>query len=400
MRASEVTWEWLESKLEGVEGSGNTFQAWCPCHDDVSSEHKGLSITILDNGKVLCNCRSPHCGATLPDVIKVLESNNGSSNGHIEVSLTPVKKPKTRGMRWWTDKTGVDESVWAGIGCAGEGEGVKFLFEGRPYFKLRTYEGHSWSERISDKEAPVLWPMPFADLPEEITITEGESDCGTAHAAGLPYAFALTKGAKTKLTTAHFEALARRGVSSVLIAVDCDEEGILARETLEKAAVDADLNVRVVELETVIDPFSNGNDLNWLWRNTDRHTFHELLAKATRDARRFDPRVTLQEVGDLLADDEFFYLPGLISPQDKGILGGPQKSYKTWMMLDLCRALVACKPFMGRQAWAPTSPINVLLIEEEGSRRSWAKRINRLQLTDEEYETLLHLAPRRIHIHG
>jgi len=133
----------------------------------------------------------------------------------------------------------------------------------------------------------------------------------------------------------------------------------------------------------VIDPFSGGKDLNWVWRYAEsQEQFLSLVARAIRDARDFNPDVTPQAIENVLMDEEFFFVPGLIQPQDKIIIGGPQKAYKTWLMLDLCRSLTMCTPFMGRDVWTPSSPVNILLIEEEGSFRSWAKRLSRLQIPE------------------
>lgn len=72
MRASDVTIDWLKEHLEGWEGSDGQYYAWCPVHDDVGTSVKGLSITKKGT-KVLAKCHSPHCGATLTDVIRSIE---------------------------------------------------------------------------------------------------------------------------------------------------------------------------------------------------------------------------------------------------------------------------------------------------------------------------------------
>src|SRR5262252_4024859 len=384
MKASDVTIDWLLSRLEGVEGDNGSYMAWCPCHDDVGSTHKGLSITVSGK-RILCKCHSPHCRATLTKVIAALEDT--SPNGHepeLKVSVTP--KTSTAGMAWWVQKTGVARSIWEALGVEEFEGGIAFTFTGETYLKYRKPpKDFGWTQKLGP-ETPPLWPYPADELPSEISIWEGESDAGTAHAAGLPFAFAVTKGSDTELTEEHFRALADRGVTSVLVGSDTDTPGKAFREEVERAAVDADLDVRVLELERVIDPFSGGKDLNWVWRTAeDQKQFHSLIARATRDAREVDPRMTPEVIGDLVLDEEFFYLPGLLSPGDKAILGGPPKSYKTWVLLDLCRSLSTCTPFMGRDVWTPTSPVNILLIQEEGSLRSWARRLFRLQILDTSF---------------
>lgn len=293
-------------------------------------------------------------------------------------------------MAWWVKKTGVARSVWQALGVEEYESGVKFSFEGEAYYKYRKPpKDFGWSQQLGP-EAPPLWPMPMDELPSEITITVGESDCGTAHAAGLPFAFCCTKGDDTALTTIHFEALANRGVSSVLIVSDSDGSGLEGREKMERAAVDADLDVRVVELEKVIDPFSGGKDLNWVYRNTETlEQFRHVIAKATRDARTFDPTMTYEEMNTLLQDDELWFVPELVAPSDKAMIVGPQKSYKTWIKLDLTKALIRGTPFLNRTEWQPTTPRKVLLVQEEGSRRRWASRMRKLELTQDEWDTYL-----------
>src|SRR5262252_2326785 len=368
MKASDVTIDWLLSRLEGVEGDNGSYMAWCPCHDDVGSTHKGLSITVSGK-RILCKCHSPHCRATLTKVVAALEGI--SDNGHSDIKVTLTAKATTAGMAWWVQKTGVARSIWEALGVEEFEGGVAFTFTGETYLKYRKPpKDFGWTQKLGP-ETPPLWPYPADELPSEISIWEGESDAGTAHAAGLPFAFAVTKGSDTELTEEHFRALADRGVSSVLVGSDTDVPGKAFREEVERAAVSADLDVRVVELERVIDPFSGGKDLNWVWRYAEsQEQFLSLVARAIRDARDFNPDVTPQAIENVLMDEEFFFVPGLIQPQDKIIIGGPQKAYKTWLMLDLCRSLTMCTPFMGRDVWTPSSPVNILLIEEEGSFRS------------------------------
>jgi predicted transcriptional regulator len=235
-----------------------------------------------------------------------------------------------------------------------------------------------------------LWPFPDDDLPSEISIWEGESDAGTAHAAGLPYAFAVTKGADTNITEQHFQSLADRGVRSVLIGSDTDAAGLKLREVLERAAVNADLDVHVVELERIIDPFTGGNDLNWVWKNCESAgQFQELIQDATRDARSFDPSMTHAEMESILVDDELWFIPDLLAPSDKVLIVGPQKAYKTWIKLDLVRSLIAGTPFLNRQEWTPVTPRKVLVVQEEGSRRRWASRMSKLGLTDTQWDKYL-----------
>src|SRR5262245_31744822 len=107
MRADEVTIDWLLPQLDGVEGGEGQYAAWCPCHDDFGSVHKGLSITEK-NGKVYCHCHSPQCSATLPEVLAALNGSLNPNGWEPHVVMTPVKRP----MQQWVEKTGVSRDIW------------------------------------------------------------------------------------------------------------------------------------------------------------------------------------------------------------------------------------------------------------------------------------------------
>lgn len=356
---------------------------------------KGLAISVGRTGKVILHCHS--CGADIVQVIRALE---GVPADEIEVAVRKVKTNgggKVRhlrpGMQWWVEKTGVPEDVWHELGCVEEGSGVAFLFDGQHMRKVRTppkdfkWVGHKGGD------VPPLWPAPNDDLPDHVWFLEGESDTGTAAAAGH-YAFGITKGAgrgeKRYIERPHFEALKARGVKEITICGDADESGENFMTQMSHAAVDAGLTVNIVRLAKVCDPFSGIKDLNGVWREADNVVhFHDLVARATERVATRYPVLSVDDLETLATEEIEWLIPELFAPSDKALLSGPQKSYKTWILLDLLRSLATCSPFLSMGDWTPKRTVRCLLVEEEGSPGLWARRIRRLRIPKKHKPNLM-----------
>lgn len=384
MKASEVTIQWLKERLEGWEGSSGSYAAWCPCHDDIGSSHKGLSIT-LSGKRVLAKCHSPQCGASLTRVIEVLEGSPAQEQPTVRVKKRErprVSRPS--GLDWWEQKTQIPAKFWYSLGVEDFEHGIAFTFTGEETVKVRKPEkeimwipGHA--------ETFPLWPYPEDPMPEHILITEGESDCGTARYAELPLAYAVTKGSSTPLDIGAFEVLLARGVKEVTICADADDAGRELNSRLTRSAVEAGLAVNTIDLSYVIDPFSGIKDLNGVWKAaTDKAHFLELIERCTRQVQYKYPTFSYQDLLAISEQETDWVLSDLIAPGDKVLLSGPMKAYKTWIMLDLARALVTGKPFLQRGEWRAKRPRRVLVVEEEGSRDAFSKRIKRMGLTVKE----------------
>lgn len=388
MRASEATLDWLLPQLEGVEGSGTQYYAYCPCHDDVGSSMKGLSITVQGK-RLLCKCHSPQCGATLPDVIKAL-------SGERDYEETPVKTTKIastkgkQGLKWWSEYTQVEAKIWEDIGCYNHGQEIAFHFTDSPTIKIREVPKGFRFEPKGGEISP-LWPIPGDELPAHISITEGESDCGTTYAAGLPMGFSVTKGADTPLSTETFLALARRGVLEVTFYADTDEAGGKLQAEITRLAIEANLSVNVCDLTLVTDPFYPHKDLNSLWKAADSiEQFHDLVERATYPVKRRIPFMDVSAMHERKGIKREWIIPGLLAPRDKGMIWGPPKTFKTWIVLDFIRSLTTCTPFLQRDEWKPLRPFRTLLVEEEGNIDGLMERIYRLNLDDEDPFMLIH----------
>jgi DNA-binding transcriptional ArsR family regulator len=368
--------------LAGVEGGNGHWMCWCPCHADEGTSMKGLSISQVGR-RNLAKCHS--CGATLSDVIDAIEGG-GSRNGQEEIPVSVTRhSSNSNGMSWWVDRTGVPQEIWEGMGVEEYGSGVKFTFGEESFFKYRKPPKEFGWQGTSDNDAPPLWPIPDEELPQEITITEGESDCGTARAAGLPLAFSLTKGAKSQLTTPMFMALKDCGVETVLLCGDADRAGeeFLARTTRE--ALGAGLNVRTVRLQGILNPLrTTGNDLNYVYREADslKH-FLKLVERCTVEVAKITRTYSITLLEEEANKEETWLIPELIAPGDKVLISGPPKSYKSWFALEMARSIATCTPFLRTPDWKAGQPAQIGYVQEEGSRSAWARRVSLLNLSAE-----------------
>jgi DNA-binding transcriptional ArsR family regulator len=386
--------EWFLDRLEGVEGSGDRWTAYCPCHNDYGSSLKGLSIS-QDAGTVLIKCHSPHCGVTLPKVREALESGE-TTYGQTQETENPWEEDTRRqpltsgdGLAWWSERTGVSSTTWENLGCVAYKDGVAFTFEGKDVLKIRRPPKEIiWTPKGSD--APPMWPIPGEVLPSHVWVTEGESDCGTAYAAGH-YAFAVTKGAGTELPATWAQVFSERGVKEVTICSDWDKSGKEFSRALERQVVDAGLICNTIHLDRILDPFEGGNDLNFLWRycGGDAAVFNLTLDKATERVMARYPILSYEELERWASTEIDWILTDLISPGDKILISGPQKSYKTWIALDLARSLASGENFLNRAEWSPLKKVKVLFVQEEGSKSAWAKRTTKMGLQGEDKNNFL-----------
>lgn len=104
--------------------------------------------------------------------------------------------------------------------------------------------------------------------------------------------------------------------------------------------------------------------------------------------RRYLPRVRRRDgrnqlgFGELMSFDtdseETFLMRGLIGPNEKGVIVGAPKQLKTWLALNMARALSCGEPFVGNQAWQVPEAQRVLFVEEEGSQAKFVKRVQRV----------------------
>lgn len=355
-------------------------------------------MTVTASGKILIRCHS--CGADIAAVARALEGEDPyqisetdwrpnvhkvSKNGTHEHVEKPLKDDGTDGLEWWAQKTQIPANTWQELGVERFKNGVAFLFEGMEIVKVRKPpKEFAW---IGAGERPPLWPLPDDQLPEEIAICEGESDTGTLRHLGF-HAFSITAGAgksregRRYLGEEHFRALHARGARKVLLCGDLDPSGSEMMATLADVATAAEFEVSVLRLDLVLDPFSGINDLNGMWREAGPKEFGALLQRSIHAISASSPSLTVAEMLAIAEEEVDWLVPRLVAPSDKVLISGPQKTYKTWLALELMRSMLTGKPFLKRAVeWTPTRKVDkVLFVQEEGSRQLWARRIRKLNL--------------------
>lgn len=67
-------------------------------------------------------------------------------------------------------------------------------------------------------------------------------------------------------------------------------------------------------------------------------------------------------------------VPDLLSPKEKGLFHGLEKSYKTWVVIDLAKAVATEGSFLNYEARSVAEPRPVLLVEE-GHEVKFAQRL-------------------------
>lgn len=222
-----------------------------------------------------------------------------------------------------------------------------------------------------------LFPMPGEMCGGTILVVAGETDSLTALLAGYE-AYGITFGekkTKASLTAGHYRDLRKRGALHVLICGHGDDHGQAWMRNEAKAAQSAGLRVSICDLSPLYDHFGQGvKDLNELYQELDCDL--DAFRGAVDERTRVLPSREDVSLDDFLkaADEEINWLvDGLIARDEIVLIAAPQKSYKTWLTIALCRSLATCTPFL-RKDWIGTDPCRVLFIEEEGNRIKLAQR--------------------------
>jgi AAA domain len=237
-----------------------------------------------------------------------------------------------------------------------------------------------WANGRTPSTDPTF-PMPGETIEETAYFTTGETDMLTARAAGLP-AYGLTSGekrGKPALTPAHFRDLARRGLEHAVIVGDGDDHGVAAVKHMAQAAQAAGLRVSIVDLAPLYDHFGAGvKDLNELWQSLDCQVDAFLTSVATQTRPYAEVRIyALDDLRALAETDVPFLVNEFLSPGEKMGLTGPPKNYKSWLALNLARAVATGGKFLERAEWIASTPRPVIFVEEEGDLVKFSQRVER-----------------------
>ncbi len=265
-------------------GRNGTWMAFCPGHED--GRRRGLSIKELEDGRVLLFC---HHGRPTEELLAAmgLEWHDLFPNGH-RGNGRPREREARSGdpLAWWADRCGVPLEWLRKLPIeAGDGH-VRFLWPGLPIAKARApgakgfwqvRDGATWRvKRAEDDVAlPGLWPALPERAPPVLMLCEGESDalCAsyvleTAGLEGVAFATGVTMGARQQPGPALLRELLGRGVKSLLLVPDTDEEGERWAQAWAAAARAAGLAVAVLRLQEqgLVSPSLGEKDLRDAFR--------------------------------------------------------------------------------------------------------------------------------------
>lgn len=116
-----------------------------------------------------------------------------------------------------------------------------------------------------------------------------------------------------------------------------------------------------------------GKDLtDWLLQND----VNEL--KIRLDVLRSDKLYSGFDMEQFAFEKREFIIEGLLARQEIAFIAGPEKSYKTWVALELVKSAIDGTEFMGLPGIKGVGNCNVLFIEEEGDKISFSQRITKV----------------------
>lgn len=354
------------------------FKARCPAHAD---EDPSLDVDVRA-GRFLWMCRAGCEQRDVAQAVTALGNGHGAQPDAV-VTIARGDRPPVRSRR---DPLGelaelcavprkhIDRMARRGW-LAARGDAVAFLFGATGPLKARDLakpkkEGIRWIGADDEAKAPPIWPL-LVTYPETIWLTEGETDCVVLRSRGLD-AFAITKGAGTGLTPAQIDALRGRGVRRVVVAFDADPAGRDGSSEQVASIAVAGLDVATT-CPPAFDPLTgSGKD----WR--DWHRSGGTALPEPIDATPPPFFIGHGQALAIAAEDVRWVVPNLIAEGDKVMIAGPQKSLKTFLALDLTRALAAGGEFLGRPEWLVERPARVAFIEEEGSPSLFFRRVAKM----------------------
>ena len=306
-------------------------------------------------------------------------SHGASSNGHVPIEPSRTRKREESdeemgGLEWFARHTGLDHRFLAALDLYEEGESVVFTFTGLSAEKLRSEDKKGeWRHNATN---PPLWPMPPKKVGSTVYLTEGESDCCTLLKAGFE-AYAVTKGAHTPLDSAACVELARRGVEHLIVVPDTDDVGQQWGERQARIAQGAGLRASIVDLRPFASPLgSDIKDANDLYRSSKSvKAFGRLIEEHTVEIDApADETLDLEAFLAIAEQDIQWLIRDLLARGEIALVAAPQKTYKTWLVIVMVRALATGGDFL-QEGWRSTARHRVLVVEEEGNEVKFAQRL-------------------------
>jgi hypothetical protein len=269
--------DWFADRLEVARWNNNAkgtrdLHANCPCCGGSDPLH----LTEM-NGKALLQCFS--CSAKYSEIVEALESEPAQEEIAAPVivrkrrntqSVPVVNQTSTVGdpLQWYADYCGVDIAWLKTLPVSATADGwIAHHFAPSNVTKDRRPNSGDRRWTPSGSVTPRLWPSPGEHMPEEIWLTEGESDCIVMMAMGLD---AYTAGSASQpLSAAEMRALMIRGVQRIVVAYDSDKAGVKASEETIETAREVGLGVSVASLgDPLLGSYKDWRD-RWLQGERD-----------------------------------------------------------------------------------------------------------------------------------
>lgn len=350
--------QWWLSRVDGIRKVSDGYVALCPAHSDVNPS---LHITQDSNGEIVVHCFK---GCKYGEILGAIEGDRIVVQ--TAATVTFVESPHEPASVWWSEYTGVPWTDWAKWGVEEDTQGIIFTWPSRHVVKRRRTGTKEFAWEPSGVPTPPLWPEVPDLLPEEIWLTEGESDCGILRHLGYD-AYAITKGASSKLIAGVWRGLKSRGMKRVIICFDTDEAGVLGAASAAEMARAVMLRAVSVDLSSSLDALKSEKDLRDLWlRIQNEDALHRLLMDLV-------PCEVLEQRPSRISLNEFMTSPVPEQPWtvdqiwlDKcvGMIVGAPKMGKSWLGLDLALSIASGRDFLGTFKVSNPGPVVYIVGED------------------------------------
>ena len=334
-----VSW-WLE-RLDEVNQIHDGWEALCPFHDDVKPS---LHINETSDGKALIHC---FAGCAYNDIFEATNQRGEippPSRAAPTVTIVGVISPET----WWAEYTNVPWEDWAALGMAADSKNIIFTWRSSKVQKVRRAKSKQFSWFPEGPSRPHLWPEPEDQLPAEIWLTEGESDCGILRYLGFT-AFSRTKGADAKPGAALWRNLHNRGVRTIILVPDLDPAGLKGARELSLEIGEGAITPVVLDWTSILNPVLGEKDIRDVWvREGNRDELAQRLQQlAISSPTRQTSHARLDQFMSVSFPPSSWLVEGLWLYQAIGLIVGAPKMGKSWLALDLALSIASGTPFLG-----------------------------------------------------
>lgn len=341
MRLSEVL-----GSLQVKAHRGNEYDCICPAHEDKRSS---LCVSEGRDGRILMYC---HAGCDFQAILEAKGWEMSDMSGEDDHAAPMHRTDPRVGMLvatfYYHD---ADGAVLYRV--------QKFdLGDGKKDFRQHKALGGGEFAPNMDGATRVLYNLPAvleaARSGRRVLYVEGEKDVETLRGMGLT-ATTHCGGARAWKT----EYAASLAGAEVVILPDNDEPG----KKMASAVLSDIRGARVVELPGLPE---HGDVSDWMQAGGSNEKLLKLLGP---EMSEMAPVHWIDFQAE--QDESVYYCGNILMEETVNILVADGGVGKTTLVTQLCLALASGTPFLGFKC---ESPINVLLLEAEGSRSLYRKR--------------------------